>query len=103
MPGVSISTNTVEVHDHVAVTWSYMSSRVHHRFMHRLVAIKSKPFVTEKFHFDFEVFDKLTNKFVVIKLPLMIFDTTYVSIVGAISIVNKIAFIGRKTFNNSVI
>ena len=88
-------TNTVEVYDHIADTWSYMPKMVRPRYDHSLVAIKNKLFVIGNISAACEVFEKLNNKFVSIKPFSMYFNLNDFSTVGAISIGNRIAVYGR--------
>ena len=61
-------TNTVETYDHIADTWTYMHSMVERRHFHSLVSMKSKLFAIGNFYTG-EVYDKVTNKFTLIKRP----------------------------------
>ena len=61
--------NTVEAYDHVVDEWSYMPDMIEERFQHSSVAIKNKLFVLGGFKITFEVFDSITNKFVLLKPP----------------------------------
>ena len=88
------STNTVEVYDHVADTWSYMPNMVERRLNHKLVAIKCKLYVVGDPRIRYEVFDKLTNKFVFMKSSPLLFNTK----AAAVSIGNKIAVFGRRSY-----
>ena len=94
--------NTVEIYDHVADLWSYMPNMVYYREDHSLIVIKSKMFVVGRRCVECEVFDKFTNKFVIIKSSPIFSDVTYrmeefeeYRVVRAISIGNEIAVLGR--------
>ena len=102
-PGTCISTNTVEQYDHVADEWSYMPSMVGSTEDHNLVAIKSKLFVIGRSKDEFEVFDKFTNRFVVIKSFAKLFEGREpVEYVRAVSIGNKIALLVIKALTIAV-
>ena len=89
--------NTVEMYDHVADEWSYMSSTVYSRYNHSLVVIKSKLFVIGNPRKKCEVFDKFTNNFVVIESsPTVNARRVPLQTIGAISVGNTIAVFGRK-------
>ena len=77
-------TNTVEVYDNIAGTWTYMPDMVNNANNHSLVAIRNKLFVIK---YTCEVYDSHNGKFAIIK------NTQKISFVGtfrAVSLADKI-------------
>ena len=64
--------NTVEAFDHVGDTWEKMPNMINGRFGHKSIAVKNKLFVVGGIDTnDCEVFDSTTNKFTVLKQPIL--------------------------------
>ena len=85
-------TNSVEVYDHIADTWSYMPNMVEGTSSHSLVAIKDKLYVIGM---SCEVYSSLSKKFVLIKKPKLGFRLYTDQRNKAVSIAGKI-FVFRK-------
>ena len=62
--------NTVEVYDHVADQWSYMSNMIHARDDHHLVSVRNKLFVFGGQTRVLEVYDHLSNIFSILTFHL---------------------------------
>ena len=90
-------TNTAEVYDHIANTWTCMPSMVERRSHHSLVAIKSKLFVIG--NSSCEIYDEVNKVFTLFQVPLK-FTCMYES-VTAVSIGNKIALL--REFKSKII
>ena len=87
-------TNTVEVYDHIANKWQYMASMIRGKSGHSIIAIKSKLYVFKSLIEDYEVFDKVTNRFTSINTPIR----SKICFVDrrTISIGSKIVFFGKE-------
>ena len=59
--------NTVEAYDYLANTWSYMPSMIRRRAEHNLVAVQNKLYVFGGWEDSCEVFDRCSNKFVLLR------------------------------------
>ena len=88
-------TNTVEIYDNIVNTWSSMSNMISSKRNHSMIANKTKLYVFDSF-FDYEVFDKYTNKFTCVNI-LPIISNSFAIDKITFSIGNKIAMFGRKS------
>ena len=91
-------TNTVEVYDHVADTWSYIPNMIQKRFGHSSVAIKNKLFIIGGYTDDktetCEVFDSTCNKFAFVKQKSTSLTFSLVNTTQSFSIGKKLIIIG---------
>ena len=60
-------TNTIEVYDHVADTWSYFPTMNHARSGHKLLAVSMKLFAIGDYRVPCEFYNSFCKKFVVLK------------------------------------
>ena len=73
---------------YIADTWTPMPNMVERRYSHKSVAIKNKLFVIG---YSCEVYDSFCKKFVLLKSPSAVFNTSLHSTEGVISLEDKIA------------
>ena len=88
--GVSVNNhnlNTVEEYDHVGASWSYMPNMIEGRTHHHQVAVRNKLYVIGGQTQTCEVFDRIVNKFVLVRPPPSLFT---INASGAFSIGNEI-------------
>ena len=88
---------TVEAYDHVANKWTYMPDMVKVRLFHNSVAIKNKLFIV---NYSCEVYDSVSDKFVLLKLPPKCSIENLSRSFKVISINNKIAVF---PFNSNIV
>ena len=88
--GVLRYTNTVEVYDYIADRWTYMPNMVKSRMSHSLAAMKNKLFVIGENAETCEVFDKISNKFVMIRSPSELSDFIGYNRIGTVPMGNKV-------------
>ena len=91
-----VSTNTVEVYDKDTGTWSCMLDMVEDKSKHSLFVIKSNLYLIGTTSTGCEVFDKFTNKFIIIESFSSLPRTYYFREFDAVSFGNKIAIFGKK-------
>ena len=89
---------SVEVYDHAEDSWSHMPNMIVGRRDHRLVPIRNKLYAVagelcESPMQSTEVFDLVSNKFVILKPPPLSFQFDFSYLKGAVSMKNKILLI----------
>ena len=110
---VGFVTKTVEAYDHVDDSWSDMPSMIESRFFHKLVAVKNKLFVVSGFdivgngdlqHFaSCEIFDSVSNKFVLLKQPKDYFEEYIQFSIKVFSIGKNLYIFNNEEVNNNVL
>ena len=90
-------TNSVETYDHGSNSWTPMASMIERRYNHSLISMRNKMFVVGGKTSKCEVYDTISDKFILLKLPPKSLEFDFNNTRKTFTIGGKLFIVGKSS------